>query len=140
MDLAREEKCEFIPFMAPKQVIVRDGKIVAMEFYKTEVDEKGNTIIDEEQILKLKADYIISAFGSTLRDRRVIEALRPIKIKDNGLPEVDPQNMRTSEPWVFAGGDIAGVAETTVESVNDGKTASWSIHKYLQVSITSLWS
>lgn len=38
----------------------------------------------------------------------------------------------SSEPWVFFGGDIAGVAETTVESVNDGKTASWHIHKYLQ--------
>ena len=28
---------------------------------------------------------------------------------------------------------MAGVAQTTVESVNDGKTASWSIHKYIQV-------
>lgn len=42
--------------------------------------------------------------------------------------------METSEDWVFIGGDIAGVAETTVEAVNDGKTAAWSIHKYLQVS------
>ena len=41
--------------------------------------------------------------------------------------------METSEPWVFCGGDLAGVAQTTVESVNDGKQASWHIHKYLQV-------
>lgn len=45
--------------------------------------------------------------------------------------------MQTSEDWVFAGGDIAGVAETTVEAVNDGKTASWSIHRYLQVRSTT---
>lgn len=44
--------------------------------------------------------------------------------------------METSEPGVFAGGDIAGVSETTVESVNDGKTAAWHIHKYLQVNMT----
>lgn len=43
--------------------------------------------------------------------------------------------MQTSEPWVFAGGDIVGVANTTVESVNDGKQASWYIHKYIQVGI-----
>ena len=41
--------------------------------------------------------------------------------------------MATSEPGVFGGGDIAGVAATTVECVNDGKHASWSMHKYLQV-------
>lgn len=41
--------------------------------------------------------------------------------------------MASSEPWVFCGGDIAGVAETTVEAVNDGKTAAWYMHKYLQV-------
>lgn len=41
--------------------------------------------------------------------------------------------MATSVDGVFAGGDIAGVSETTVESVNDGKTAAWFIHKYLQV-------
>lgn len=40
--------------------------------------------------------------------------------------------MKTSYPGVFAGGDIAGVSETTVESVNDGKTAAWNIHAYLE--------
>lgn len=30
------------------------------------------------------------------------------------------------------GGDIGGVSQTTVESVNDGKQASWHIHRYLQ--------
>jgi len=40
--------------------------------------------------------------------------------------------MTSSEPDIFAGGDIAGVAQTTVESVNDGKQASWFIHRFLQ--------
>ena len=64
----------------------------------------------------------------------VVDALTPVKLNRWGLPDVDPLAMTTSEPWVFSGGDIAGVAQTTVESVNDGKTASWSMHKYLQVS------
>ena len=36
MELARVEKCEFLPFMSPKEVIVRGGRIVAIEFYKNE--------------------------------------------------------------------------------------------------------
>lgn len=42
--------------------------------------------------------------------------------------------MATSVDWVFCGGDLAGVSETTVEAVNDGKTAAWSMHRYLQRS------
>ena len=59
--------------------------------------------------------------------------MQPIKMNRWGLPEVNNETMATSEPWVYCGGDLAGVAQTTVESVNDGKTASWGIHRYLQV-------
>uniref|UniRef100_A0A8D1LGG2 dihydropyrimidine dehydrogenase (NADP(+)) n=1 Tax=Sus scrofa TaxID=9823 RepID=A0A8D1LGG2_PIG len=65
----------------------------------------------------------------------VKEALSPIKFNRWDLPEVDPETMQTSEPWVFAGGDIVGMANTTVESVNDGKQASWYIHKYIQSQV-----
>ena len=63
----------------------------------------------------------------------MLEALKPVKMNKWSEPEVDAETMRSSEPWVFFGGDIAGVAQTTVESVNDGKTASWNMHRYLQV-------
>ena len=46
--------------------------------------------------------------------------------------------MRSSEPGVFCGGDIAGVANTTVESTNDGKQAAWHMHKYIQVWVMLL--
>ena len=65
----------------------------------------------------------------------VTKALEPVKINRWGLPEINSDSMQSSEPWVFCGGDIAGVAQTTVESVNDGKQASWHIHKYLQVRV-----
>ena len=42
--------------------------------------------------------------------------------------------MASSERDVFCGGDVAGVANTTVESVNDGKQAAWYMHRYIQVS------
>lgn len=52
--------------------------------------------------------------------------------KWNSAPEVDPMTMRTSLPWVYCGGDLAGTAETAVEAVADGKIAAWNIHRYLQ--------
>jgi hypothetical protein len=30
MEAAREEKCEFMPFMAPSKINLKDGRIVSM--------------------------------------------------------------------------------------------------------------
>lgn len=134
MELAREEKCEFLPFHSPYKVN-RDGegkRIVSMEFYRTDIDEHGKFYEDKEQIVRIKADFVITAFGSTLDDPDMIAALAPVKLHPSGLPIVDRDHMTTSEEWVFCGGDLAGVSETTVEATNDGKTAAWNMHKYLQ--------
>ncbi|KAI2667472.1 Dihydropyrimidine dehydrogenase [NADP(+)] [Labeo rohita] len=132
MEVAKEEKCEFLPFLFPHEVIMKDGRVVGLRFCRTEQQDDGTWVVDEEQIVHLKADVIISAFGSMLNDPEVKKALEPVKLNGWGTPEVNSETMQTSEPWVFAGGDIAGLANTTVESVNDGKQASWHIHKYIQ--------
>ncbi|KAM3865561.1 dihydropyrimidine dehydrogenase [NADP(+)] [Diretmus argenteus] len=132
MELAREEQCEFLPFLSPRDVIMKNGRIAALQLCRTEQTAEGDWLEDEEQIVRLKADYIISAFGSMLNEPQVAESMSPVKLNRWGTPEVNTQTMQTSEPWVFAGGDIAGLANTTVESVNDGKQASWHIHRYIQ--------
>lgn len=68
MELAKEEKCEFLPFLSPKEVIVKGDRIKAMEFYRTEQLDNGDWVEDDEQTLRLKADFVISAFGSGLTE------------------------------------------------------------------------
>jgi len=131
VELAKQEKCEFMPFMAPQEVI-RGKDCMYVKFFKTEQDDSGKWTEDPEQEIKLKCNFIISAFGSGLYDDKVKSALSPLKMNRWGTPEVDTSTMSTSEPWVFCGGDLAGVAETAVEAVNDGKIASWNIHRYIQ--------
>lgn len=63
----------------------------------------------------------------------VIRALEPVNVTKWGTAEVNHTTMETNVPGIFCGGDFAGVAQTTVESVNDGKTAAWYMHKHLQV-------
>lgn len=132
VELAKEERCEFLPFMAPRKVHVRSGRIASMEFVRTELNDEGDCVEDEDQTIKLKADFVISAFGSGLYEKAVVDALSPSKRDKYGLPIVNKESMQTSESWLFCGGDTAGVSETTVEAVNDGKTAAWYLHKYLQ--------
>jgi len=68
MELAKEEKCEFLPFMSPARIITQNGRISAVEFHRSEQTEHGDWIIDEDQAIRLKTDFVISAFGSGISD------------------------------------------------------------------------
>jgi len=134
MGLAIEEKCEFMPFLAPKEVIIKGDRVAGLKCFRTEQLDDGTWIEDAEQEVRLKTDWIISAFGSGLEDQDIKAAMEPMKFNSWGLPVVDTKTMQSSVDYVFCGGDIAGVAETTVESVNDGKNAAWYLHRYIQNS------
>lgn len=131
-ELAKQEKCEFVPFMSPQSVILKNGRVAGIKFFRTEQTEAGDWLEDADQEARLKCDFIISAFGSGLYNTEVKAALAPLKLTRWGTPEVNTVTMETSEPGIFCGGDLAGVAETAVEAVNDGKLAAWTMHRYLQ--------
>ena len=74
-----------------------------MEFLRTEQNEKGEWVEDPEQLVKIKCDFIVSAFGSGLTDENIRNALDPLKFNKWNLPELNQYTMATSEQWVFAG-------------------------------------
>jgi dihydropyrimidine dehydrogenase (NADP+) len=132
-ETAQEERCEWLPWCAPKLVVrnADTGRIEALEVYKTELDDNGKLVIDEHQFVRLRADFIISAFGSQVDDP-VRAAAAPLTFKSDGNADIDlDRNASKAAPWLFAGGDLIGNG-TTVEAVNDGKTAAWGIHAHLQ--------
>lgn len=47
---------------------MKNGRVAALQFCRTEQTEEGEWVEDEDQVMRLKADYIISAFGSMLSD------------------------------------------------------------------------
>lgn len=75
VELAREEKCEFLPFLSPYKVNAdpESGHVASMEFYRTEIDENGLFSEDRDQVVKLKCNFVISAFGSTLDDESIVQ-------------------------------------------------------------------
>lgn len=44
-------------------------KIESIEFCRMEQNEKGEWVEDRDQITKLKANFVISAFGSVLSEQ-----------------------------------------------------------------------
>src|SRR5262249_52331761 len=60
--------------------------------------------------------------------------LRPedgVELTPAGTIRVDPVNLATSAPGVFAGGDVAFGPRNLIEAVANGKRAARSIHEHL---------
>lgn len=125
-----EEQVDALPYALPKQVILGDdGKIKAIELYKTEQGPDGKYFVDEDQFMRVKCDFVISAFGSDV-DSALVDAIRPVAL--NKWNEIDVNDFgQTEDSRVFAGGDIIG-SDTQVAAANDGKAAAWGIHHFLQ--------
>eukprot|EP00211_Chloroparvula_japonica_P000094 CAMPEP_0119128094 /NCGR_PEP_ID=MMETSP1310-20130426/6384_1 /TAXON_ID=464262 /ORGANISM="Genus nov. species nov., Strain RCC2339" /LENGTH=1106 /DNA_ID=CAMNT_0007118401 /DNA_START=52 /DNA_END=3372 /DNA_ORIENTATION=+ len=130
-ELARDEQCEFLPFAISKEVVTNDGGHVSgLRLVKTKFDENGK-LVETGDHFTLDCDHIISAFGSEIDDAAAA-AVKPMGLNQWGKLDVAPNTMQSSStPWAFAGGDSAG-STITVEAANDGKTAAWHMHAYLQ--------
>lgn len=77
-----------------------------------------------------EADMVILAIGQD-PDLSFIKPEDGIELTKWGTIKVD-ENLMTSRPGVFAGGDAVRGPATAIEAFADGKRAAESIHRYLQ--------
>lgn len=90
------------------------------------MNSKGEYEVTEEK-LRVDCDYIISAFGSKNEQQPIDELVKDQK----GKVVINRQTMQNKQkPHIFAGGDIIGT-NNLVDAVNDGKVASWFMHKLI---------
>ena len=79
----------------------------------------------------LKADLIIKALGFDPENIPKMFNESKLKVTDWGTLKINHETMMTSEPGVFAAGDIVRGASLVVWAIKDGRDAAESIHKYL---------
>lgn len=119
----------------PKRIVGRDGKVVALETLDTEwvFDANGrfNPAFYEGSEKQLECDTIIMAIGQAPN----LEFLRPqdgVQVSPRGLIAVNRENLMTSAPGVFAGGDCVFGPRLIIDSVGDGKRAAIGIDEHLR--------
>jgi glutamate synthase (NADPH/NADH) small chain len=122
-DLAASKGVTIRHWMAPKRVVVADGKVAGIELeYTAMVDGK---LVGTGETLFIECDQVMKAIGQTLASDGEGVVLAGGKI------EVDAEG-RTSLPGVWAGGDCAtGGDDLTVTAVAEGRDAAESINRYL---------
>lgn len=119
----------------PKRMIGRDGKVVALETLDTkwvfDEQKRFNPAFYEGTEKQLSCDTIIMAIGQA-PNLSFIQADDGVQISPRGLITVNRDNLMTTAPGVFAGGDCVFGPRLIIDSVADGKRAAVGIDEYLR--------
>lgn len=129
---AKEEGIEFL-FQNNIVKILGNKKVEKIECIKTElVKKEGETrevpVNIENSNYQMDMDYVVMAVGSS-PEKKLVEDLG-LELNKWGYIKVD-ENHRTSNPKVFAGGDVAGDKGTVAWAARAGRDVAEVIMKAL---------
>lgn len=134
-----EAKNEGVEFLFQNNIvkIIGETKVEAVELIKTELIQKeGDTRLSPVNIsgsnYTILTDYVFMALGSKPEEKIILES--GLETNKYGNIVID-ENCRTSNPKVFAGGDISTYKKTgTVAwAARSGRDASLNILKFLGI-------
>jgi heterodisulfide reductase subunit A-like polyferredoxin len=132
---ALEEGIDIQFLIAPREVIVNDGKTVGLCCLRMALGEPDNSgrrrpVPVEGSEFVMDTDYIIPAIGQRT-DTSCINEKEGITINRWGNIEVDPITFETRRTGVFAGGDAETGAAIAINAVAAGNEAGISILRFL---------
>lgn len=131
---AIQEGVNFRELLNPIRINGKDGWVKSLELLRMELGEPDSSgrrrpIPIEDSNFIEEYDTVIEAIG-TLPNRLFLERTKGLKVNRWGGIEVD-ENLRTSIPGVFAGGDSISGGATVIQALGEGRTAAQSIHRFL---------
>lgn len=136
---AKEEGVEFLWNQQPLEIVGKNGKVTGVKFVTTqlgEADERGRrcpqVIPGSEHVID--ADSVIIAFGFRPSPADWFNDFN-IKINDWGGVQIRSNSefkFQTTQPKVFAGGDMVRGSDLVVTAVFEGREAAQGILNYLQ--------
>ncbi len=132
---AEEEGVKFEFFLSPVEFIGDgEGNVKAVKFERMrpleERDKKGKRkIVGTGEYVTMEADTVIIAIG--LEPNKIITEEKGLKSNPDGTLVVD-ENLMTSMPGVFAGGDAIRGEATVILAMGDGKRAAKAIDEYIR--------
>jgi len=118
----------------PKRILVKDGKVVGVEFKKCiqllDENKRFNPIFDENDCITVEADHVLLSVGQQIQWGTLFEGLE-VKLNPNQTISVDPQTLQSSVSDIFAGGDVATGPKYAIHAISSGKEAAISIHRFV---------
>jgi glutamate synthase (NADPH/NADH) small chain len=137
---ARQEGVKFVFNQQPVEIVGKEGKVTGVKFVETrmgEPDAKGRRVAEQvpgsEHIMP--SDAVLIAFGFQPSPAPWFADFNiKLDARDRVLaPENAAHRFQTSNPKIFAGGDMVRGADLVVTAIYEGRQAGEGILDYLQV-------
>ena len=112
---AREEGVQFLFEHKPEAIEGKNGKVTALRCERDKV---------------VKCDTVLAAVGQRI-DLEGLD-LGELKKDEKGRVVADSVTYQTSQPDIFAGGDVLTGPKFAIDAIAQGKQAAISIHRYVQ--------
>ncbi|MFC7063476.1 NAD(P)-dependent oxidoreductase [Halobacillus seohaensis] len=143
-EFAKQDDVEFNWLTQPVRIIGdEDGKVSHLECVKMELGEphadgRRKPVLIEGSEFTIKVDAVIKAIGQS----RYSDMIESFGLEHNdGVVQVNPQSLQTSNPKVFAAGDVIfakGQGDAmVVTAAQQGKEVAMAIHKQLAPAPTT---
>ena len=122
LELARKDGVEFVWQTAPIGIMADDGNthVTSLRCERTDGSLK---------LVEIKCDMVIKAVGQQ-KMRSFFESVAGVDVDEKGRVVVNDQ-MQTSDPKIFSGGDCANGGKEAVDASQMGKHAAQGIHRSL---------
>ncbi|EQB38848.1 hypothetical protein M948_00465 [Virgibacillus sp. CM-4] len=142
-EFAKQDGVEFRWLTAPKRLIgdehgrVTKLECIEMELIEEKVGGRKRPVEVKDSSFMMDVDIVVKAIGQT-RYRSLIEEFQ--LVHHDGVVRVNQETYQTSNPKVFASGDVIfgkGQGEAMVVSAaQQGKETAYAIHRSIKPSIT----
>ncbi|OQY05881.1 MAG: glutamate synthase (NADPH), homotetrameric [Bacteroidetes bacterium 4572_117] len=137
---AQEEGIEFLNLNNPLEYYAdENGRVNRMKVQKMELgapDDSGRRrpIPIEGSEYYLDVDTVVVSVGVS-PNPLIPASLKELKVTRWGTIVVNEDNMQSSIPDIFAGGDIVRGGATVILAMGDGRKAASGMHEYIQEKV-----
>ena len=134
---AQEEGIEFLNLNSPVEYFSDgNGRVNRMRVQKMELGEPDSSgrrrpVPIEGSEYYIDVDLVVVSVGVS-PNPLIPKSVKGLKITKWGTIEVNPENMQSSIPEIFAGGDIVRGGATVILAMGDGRKAAAGMHEYIQ--------
>lgn len=131
LEEAIREDINFIHRRGPARILTRDGAVIGLETVGVlsvfDADGRFAPVFEPDDVATIEADTVILAVGQAVD----IEAIGPDgpEITPSRTIDIGIDDLATSMPMVWAGGDAAHGPRSLIDAIADGRRAASQIHE-----------
>lgn len=119
----------------PARIVNENGKVVGVEFKRClsifDATGRFSPQFDEKDRKIVPCDYVLLSVGQTFVYGNLLEG-ENVRLTNRNTVEVNAITLQSSQPDIFAGGDVASGPKLAIDAISSGKEAAVSIHRFVQ--------